>query len=335
MNYDSSISQTVNLSRVLDELILDGTSLDAIGQFLKSHERDIGDIFKQSAFVFDLYDFGSHFNLPEGVLFDHISDLCPVDAFFAGNLLGCVLHEIGGRNAEINELRGKFKGEQAMNMRDILRTRGKGCAADVDIVMGRQGLVEYIDEISESQFSVSTFMKSSYLARSAFQASTFLKLSVQSQYTLLCELVSEGMWLSCFSGFTQGKVYADFACTLLKQLLLLNRTEDFNWVESVATSHFKGRTSFPLLVMEGAKSRLPASIQGMLGDGASFGEVVFESNMLMSEFDVLDLFLYVCHARGALLDGMRGNRDLVEFFELPFDWDELGIFGEADGRDGR
>ena len=34
MNYDSEISLNVNLSRVLDELILDGTDLETIVQFL-------------------------------------------------------------------------------------------------------------------------------------------------------------------------------------------------------------------------------------------------------------------------------------------------------------
>ena len=56
MNYDSSISSTVSLSRILDEMIMDGAEMDTILHFLKTHESGLEDIYKQSAFVYDLYD---------------------------------------------------------------------------------------------------------------------------------------------------------------------------------------------------------------------------------------------------------------------------------------
>ena len=56
MNYDSTISKDVSLSRVLDEMIVDGSDFDIIVQFLKSHESSIKDIYAHSVFVYDLYD---------------------------------------------------------------------------------------------------------------------------------------------------------------------------------------------------------------------------------------------------------------------------------------
>ena len=60
MNYDVSISTEVSLSKVLDEMILGGTDMEIVLTFLKSHESQIADIYKHSAFVYDLYDLGAH-----------------------------------------------------------------------------------------------------------------------------------------------------------------------------------------------------------------------------------------------------------------------------------
>ena len=37
----------------------------------------------------------------------------------------------------------------------------------------------------------------------------------------------------------------------------------------------------------------------------------------------VSLFLYIYLDCDYLLQGMRENKDLMEFFNLPFDWDEL------------
>ena len=65
MNYDSSISDQVNLSKVLDEMLVDGTEMEVVLAFLKSHENSISEIFKGSAFVYSLYDLGTRKRRPE------------------------------------------------------------------------------------------------------------------------------------------------------------------------------------------------------------------------------------------------------------------------------
>ena len=58
-------------------------------------------------------------------------------------------------------------------------------------------------------------------------------------------------------------------------------------------------------------------------DLSTFEELVFEMNMMETQFDVLDLFIYIYLFDSGFFKGMKENPGLLEFFNLPFDWNEL------------
>ena len=86
MNYDPSISTEVSLSKILDEMILDGTDLPIVVSFLEGHDSQIGEIYKHSAYVYDLYDLAAHPYRINDFLAKHIVDLPGYDKCFAANL---------------------------------------------------------------------------------------------------------------------------------------------------------------------------------------------------------------------------------------------------------
>lgn len=88
MTYDSNISREVSLSKVLDEMIIDGTSIEIIVQFLKSHESCVKDIFSNSVFAYDLYDVNVSGSFPHHELEKYICCLHPISLFFV--LTSCV-----------------------------------------------------------------------------------------------------------------------------------------------------------------------------------------------------------------------------------------------------
>ena len=58
-------------------------------------------------------------------------------------------------------------------------------------------------------------------------------------------------------------------------------------------------------------------------DGTGFEETVFDMNMVETQFDVLDLFIYIYNYGTKKFRGMLEYPDLLEFFNLPFEWKEL------------
>ena len=82
MQFDGEISTEVSLSRILDEMLIDGTSREIVLKFLSQHESDIPDIFRDSAFAYDLYDYSINDEL-DPLLLKHMEHLRPIDCFFA------------------------------------------------------------------------------------------------------------------------------------------------------------------------------------------------------------------------------------------------------------
>ena len=288
MNYDSEISLNVNLSRVLDELILDGTDIDTIVQFLKSHEKDIPDIYRGSAMVYDLYDFGAHPYRMDLFLVEHINDLRTVDFCFAVNSLATFLHATGANSYVLGEIKKKYHGVVELVKFD--RAGWRGMYGEDRFFNGEKNLVEWLNKTSDSR-DFGSLISHSYLALSAFQASTFLQLKPASQFSLLK-----------------------------------------SWVVDVL--EFKERYGSSTMILAAIRdvisSLIPKSLNDMVsGPGyddknrVSYEEVVFEMNLLDNGFEQTNLFLYIYLDGDYLLQGMKENKDLMEFFNLPFDWEEL------------
>ena len=130
-------------------------------------------------------------------------------------------------------------------------------------------------------------------------------------------------------------VYGDILCGLLRQLLAVNNTEIFNWVLDVldfnggycASTVFQEavKASVYKLVPESLsdKVRVSGYLETRKEDRISFEELTFEMNLLETTFEPYDLFLAIYLGKDYLLKGMKENKELLEFFSLPFDWDGL------------
>ena len=121
--------------------------------------------------------------------------------------------------------------------------------------------------------------------------------------------------------------------TLLKQLLVMNETDTFNWVANVLGITKQTNAHVFESLWGDSFERIPAALGERFGKELnSFEEVVFEMNMMETQFDVLDLFLYIYIFDGALFKGMRNATELLEFFNLPFKWEELDKMSPNWGR---
>ena len=332
MNYDSSISTEVSLSKILDESIMDDTDSEIVQTFLKSHEQSIGEIFKQAAFAYDLYDLGVHAYKDNPFLLKHIPELHPVDKCFAASILASTVLELGERG-KLVELKDIMRGDS--DMMNFLRAGWQGHRIDREVISGETDLVEYLENLMNDQRDMRSFLSTSHLARSVFMASTFLNLTPGCQFAVLMGLKSAVDELHGRHWDESVKVYGHFVCSLLKQLLLLNETTLFNWVEKVIGIS-NNLNHFIEVVLEEFRRNIPVSIAQMMPrenvffrpekESASFEEVVFEMNMLLSEFEPCDLFLYIYLGGNKLFKGMKENSELLEFFSLPFDWNKLDNF---------
>lgn len=334
MNYDSDISSNVNLSRVLDEMIMDDSPMESVVQFLRSHENDIPDIYRNSAFVYRLYDVMAH---PDGIdpfLIDHMGELRTIEFCYAANAVAERIYGNNGSDTALARLRSLYKGnvylvEFAKTLSIVPNFQDKFFNFDADIV-------DWLNHTSD-QRDYSRVISHTYLGLSVFQAASFMKLTPSSQFLLLKtiqEKIIEGDFPSHIRN--SGKirtVYGELISTLLRQLLLLNQIEMFNWVLSVL--ELKGQYGAALLIRlaieNSISSTIPESLRQMvdisaipdLEKKASFEEVVFEMNLRETSFEPYNLFLYIYIDHDYLLRGMKENKELIEFFNLPFDWDEM------------
>ena len=349
MNYDSTISLKVNLSRVLDELIMDGTELETIVQFLKSHETDIGEIYKHSALVYDLYDLIAHPFRFDPFLYKHVNELPMVEFCFAVNSLATLWIEDDVHFGDTRELQRRFHG--TVELVRFIRAGWNGAYKDGEFLAlkGKCDLVEYLNKQDER--SLRDFLLHSYNVKSAFQAGTFMRLNPGTQYMLLTNVVrfcsvGSGIYNSArrFSSeevARQCYVVADLVRSLMKQLLALNNTELFNWVVDVLgfgqenSDYIYKFDRLESNLRDSILSTIPKSIVERLPSADEWGfrpdpegrttyeEIVFDMNLIETQFETYDLFLYIYLLDNYLLKGMRDNLDLMEFFNLPFDWDEL------------
>ena len=337
MNYDSTISTDVSLSRVLDEMIADGSDFDLIVQFLKSHESSIKDIYAHSALVYDLYDIGRHPYRVEPFLIKHIDDLRDTDFLFAVSSLAAFSTATENKDL-FQELRNRFRGN--MVAAQLIRTGWGGIYGEYNVYTCKTSLVEWLNKM-EGPHDASRFIAHSLLSLSAFQAFTFMNLNPSIQYILLKGLLtvfSESILRGSRSRdpILTNSIYGDILAGLLRQLLALNHMEMFNWVLDVlefnrkcycASAHLQEavKLSFHDLIPSSIfdKVRVSSFNDSDDEDRMSFEEIVFEMNLMGTTFEPYNLFLAIYLGNNYLLKGMKANKELLEFFSLPFDWDEL------------
>ena len=320
MNYDTSISTEVSLSKVLDEMILDGTDLEVIVSFLESHESQIEDIYRHSAFVYDLYDLAAHPYRVNDFLTRHIEALPPSDMCFAGDSLANFLVAEDIYPEVMRELRKQLRGNA-----DLLRFRSDGYKGrlidDQKVASGDVDFIRLVEAISVDNRDIKTFLQESYLARSMLMATNFLDFSTRAQFLIL---KSVGDIIRYGGGrIYAGKHIIHALNTLLKQLLVAGETATFNWVVNVLEIHPSNGAIIERMWSDQFE-RIPRLLGERFGrELNTFEEVVFEMNMMETQFDVLDLFIYIYLFDSHFFKGMKANTELLEFFNLPFHWNEL------------
>ena len=311
MNYDSSISTEVSLSKILDEMILDGTDLPIVVSFLEGHESQIGEIYKHSAYVYDLYDLAAHPYRINDFLVKHIVDLPGYDKCFAANLLMGLLIQEDYRPDIRNLLRKLISSDW-----DFSKFRGvgyRGLRDDILVAVGDIDISKVVETATNDERDVRYILNHSYLSRSILMASNFLRFSTKAQFMVLKELYRSLYRNSPLVGPTND---------LLKQLLIANEVDMFNWVVNVLGVDYTG-SEVNLALYEDMENRVPTKLAMIGKDEMSFEETVFDMNMVETQFDVLDLFIYLYNHCPNRVRGMVEFPDLLEFFNLPFKWEEL------------
>ena len=191
---------------------------------------------------------------------------------------------------------------------------------DVAIASGDRDFVKLMDSISADKRDVRTMLQESYLARSMLMYGNFVRFDTRTQFFILTSLVD--VLSDKYRSKRQNHQFLVGAMNnLLKQMLVANDTEAFNWVVNVMKIGY-GEASAAM--WSDLYARIPKSIGDAFGRTLNtFEETVFEMNMVETQFDVLDLFMLIYLFEGKLFKGMRENVELLEFFNLPFDWNEL------------
>ena len=311
MNYDPSISTEVSLSKILDEMILDGTDLPIVVSFLEGHESQIGEIYKHSAYVYDLYDLAAHPYRINDFLAKHIVDLPGYDKCFAANLLMGLLIQEDYRPDIRNLLRKLISSDW-----DFSKFRGvgyRGLRDDILVAVGDIDISKVVEIATNDERDVYRVLNHSYLSRSILMASNFLGFSTKAQFMILKALSISLYRNSPLVGPTND---------LLKQLLIANEVDMFNWVVNVLGVDYTG-TEVNFALCEDMENRVPTKLAMIGKDEMSFEETVFDMNMVETQFDVLDLFIYLYNHCPNRVRGMVEFPDLLEFFNLPFKWEEL------------
>lgn len=321
MNYDHSISTEVSLSRVLDEMFMDGTDFKVVVAFLKSHESQIEDIYKHSAFVYDLYDLAAHPYRVNDFLARHVESLHPLDMCFAEESLAHFLVEEDIYPEIMKELRDNFRGNA-----NLIRFRSDGYKGrfieDDKVASGDVDFNKLVEAISADKGDVKMFLRESYLARSMLMAGNFLGFSTRTQYVILSS-IGDIFGVTGWSARSSVPYLAHAVNTLLKQLLVSGETNTFNWVVNVLQLNSTNTLALEKLWSDQFE-RIPSVFgERLFKDLRTFEEIVFEMNMIETQFDVMDLFIYIYIHAPKIFNGMKENTELLEFFNLPFDWNEL------------
>lgn len=312
MNYDSSISTEVSLSKVLDEMILDGTDLGIVVSFLEGHESQIGEIYQHSAYVYDLYDLAAHPYRINDFLARHIEDLPGYDKCFATNMLIGLLIQEDYRQDIKNALRKMIKSDPEFSKFRSLGYKG-GFQDDINVAIGDVDFFKLVEAASNDERDINYLVNHSYLARSMLMANNFLQFSTKAQFMVLKSIAKN-------LNYTKPLVHA--TNELLKQLLVANEVDIFNWVVNVLDVDIPNN-EFNYALWENMYGRCPENLAKRGSEEMSFEETVFDMNMMETQFDVLDLFIYIYNHCPNRVKGMLEYPDLLEFFNLPFQWSKL------------
>ena len=312
MNYDTSISTEVSLSKVLDEMILDGTDLGIVVSFLEGHESQIGEIYKHSAYVYDLYDLAANPYRFNDFLVRHIGDLPGYDKCFATNMLMGLLIQEDYRPDIRNFLKKLIKSDPEFSKFRSAGYRG-GLQDDINVAVGDVDFFKLVEVMTKDERDINYLLNHSYLGRSMLMAGNFLKFSTKAQFMVLKSIAKS-------LNHTKPLVHA--TNDLLKQLLIANEVDMFNWVSNVLDIEYPSN-EFNYALWEDMYGRCPKNLAAVGLEEMSFEETVFDMNMVETQFDVLDLFLYIYNHCPNRLRGMVKFPDLLEFFNLPFQWSKL------------
>lgn len=313
MNYDQSISTEVSLSKVLDEMVLDGTDLEVVVSFLEGHEKQIGEIYQHSAYVYDLYDLAAHPYRINDFLVKHIVNLQPVDKCFATNMLMGLLIQEDYRPDIRNFLKQVIRSDPEFYKFRSSGYKG-GLLDDANVASGDVDFFKLVEVMTKDERDIRYILNHSYLGRSMLMANNFLRFSTKAQFIVLKALANS-------LNYTKPLVHA--TNELLKQLLIANEVDIFNWVFNVLDVEYPCN-EFNYALWEDMYGRCPKNLAATgPGKEMSFEETVFDMNMVETQFDVLDLFLYIYDHCPRRVKGMLEYPDLLEFFNLPFQWSKL------------
>ena len=333
MNFDGEISTEVSLSRILDEMLADGTDKEVVLKFLHQHESDIPDIFKDSCFAYDLYDITLNDEL-DPLLLKHMEHLRPIDCFFAMKHYAISK----GGNKSVHALPELSPVIERVRSESIFLAEDKwGQKIPWEVIDGDTTIWDYINGMTDER-DVRSFLRSNYLSRSLFVAKNFLRLSTSAQFLVITQNAVNGVayglsWGSPKSLVRQ-RVNVHMLISLIRQLLAAGDVEMFNWIANVAGLH-NHTCLFSEKFMSEVLARIPhKSIRDMISPPSwtmpksSFEEVVFETNMYGGQVDGVDVFLAL-YFSARHIESMRENRDLLEFLNLPFDPSEVEHLKEA------
>lgn len=332
------ISDNVSLSRTLDEMIMDGTEFDVIVQFLESHESDIKEIFKKSVMVFDLYDIiGNPERIPvNGFLEKHIQDLpSPVDRMYASAMYRLYYVWIDSEFTPVAVMKtAKSRFWKYWTELRVHRGYFVGNTDDYKFAGNPDEFIAWLDNVSSDNRDISNMVTRSNLFKSAFMYRTFNELNVTTKYALLNFVINSlkrsnlGWNIWYYNSVTKSDGYSevllDVLVSLLKQFLYYNDIEGFNFI--VDKLFVSTNSVVRTLILHTLKCYIPKSISEGI-DSLEFSEMVFDMNLHELDLDMVDLFLYAyLKDDDVLKHDMVENQDLVEFFNLSFDWNELSLF---------
>ena len=332
MQFDGEISTEVSLSRILDEMLTDGTDREVVVKFLHQHEDDIPDIFRGSDFVYDLYDITLTSEL-DPFLVKHMEHLRPIDCFFAMKH-----YAIAHGNKSVHALPELEAAIQNVRQESIFLAEDKwGQKIPWEVIDGDTTIWDYINGMTDER-DVRSFLRSNYLSRSLFVAKNFLRLSTSAQFLVITQNVVNGVayglsWGSPKSLVRQ-RVNVHMLISLIRQVLAAGDVEMFNWIANVAGLH-NHTCLFSEKFMSEVLSRIPhKSIRDMILPPSwtmpkpAFEEIVFETNMYGGRVDGVDVFLAL-YFSGKHIESMKKNKDLLEFLSLSFDPSEVEHLKEA------
>ena len=320
MNFDSSISTDISLSRILDTFIMDGSDLDVILAFLGQHEDDLKDIFAHSTMAYELFDVSVHPNRVDvPFLVDHIEDL-PRDLRFYTVTCFATSYMASSQFDRLKNFSARFKSD--LELKELCRQCRIGKPIDLDFLgEGSDGrdFVELVDSFNDAR-DIHSFVKYSTLALSAFQIWNFLRFKPATQYMLVAKLKE-----LCLQSL-DATPYPFMMASLLRQLLATNNIEMFNWVLNVIGSPSMREDAFglSLILRRHLLEHFPHSIQLAL-NSMTFPEVVFEWNMQGLQYESIDLFLYTYISATGKRQILEFS-DILELLDLPFDWCDLEAF---------